>query len=298
MTDRLTKRQHDCFLRLLDMALEEDLGSGDVTCLLLPKAVQTTAMFIAREDMILAGECLLDDIASRYSPEIRTEHIAADGQRLASGQAIARWSGPADAIMSAERVALNFLQRLSGIATITAEYVRQVQGTRAKIYDTRKTTPGWRELEKYAVRTGGGCNHRMGLHDAVLVKDNHLAALARAGRITPLAEMAPMLDELRKKLPAGGFVEVEVDTLEQLADALRLPVDIILLDNMPPAVIRKAIEMRRSAGVEGKIEYEASGGITQKNLGEVAKTGVERISVGALTHSVQCVDIGLDSDLD
>lgn len=285
-------------MRLLDIAQAEDLGNGDVTCSLLPADVQTVATFTAREEMVLAGGCLLEDIAAKYGSAIRTELLAAEGQRLERGAAIARWSGPAGAIMSAERVALNFMQRLSGIATITAKYVKEVQGTRANIYDTRKTTPGWRELEKYAVRTGGGCNHRMGLYDAVLVKDNHLAALARAGRETPLAQMGPQLETLRKKISAGGFVEVEVDTLEQLADALKLPVDIIMLDNMPPAVINQAVEMRRAAGMEGKIEYEASGGITLANLRAVAETGVERISIGALTHSVRCVDIGLDSDLD
>lgn len=298
MADTLTKSQRECFLRLLDIAKAEDFGSGDITCSLLPAGVQTVATFTARQDMVLAGGCLLEEIAAKYSPAIRTEILAAEGARLKRGDAIARWSGPAGAVMSAERVALNFMQRLSGIATITQKYVEQVRGTRANIFDTRKTTPGWRELEKYAVKTGGGKNHRMGLHDAVLVKDNHLAALARAGRPTPLADMGQQLAELRKKLGPAGFIEVEVDTLEQLADAMRLPVDMILLDNMPPAVLAKAVEMRRAAGMEGKIEYEASGGITLENLRAIAETGVERISVGALTHSVKCVDIGLDSDLD
>jgi len=298
MTDKLTQSQRECFLRLLDIAKAEDFGGGDITCSLLPADVQTLATFTARQEMVLAGGCLLEDIAAKYNPAIHTEILASDGTRLMRGEAIARWRGPAGAIMSAERVALNFMQRLSGIATITDKYVQQVQGTRANIFDTRKTTPGWRCLEKYAVKVGGGKNHRMGLYDAVLVKDNHLAALARAGKPAPLADMGKQLAELRNKISRGGFIEVEVDTLEQLADALRLPVDMILLDNMPPAVLAQAVEMRRAAGMEGKIEYEASGGITLENLRAIAETGVERISVGALTHSVKCVDIGLDSDLD
>jgi len=199
--------------------------------------------------------------------------------------------------MAAERVALNFLQRLSGVATTTREYVEAVAGAGAGIYDTRKTTPGWRELEKYAVRAGGGKNHRRGLFDAVLVKDNHLAVLAKAEGKDPIAAAAREMDRLRPYLGEHAFIELEVDTLEQFKVALTLAVDIILLDNMSLDELRSAVRMRDEAGLKGRVELEASGGITLKNVRDVAMTGVERISVGALTHSAGAVDIALDIDV-
>jgi len=240
---------------------------------------------------------MLGEIATAYSSEIATDVLAADGERVAAGQAFATWAGQAGDVLAAERVALNFLQRLSGIATLTRVYVDAVAGTSAAIYDTRKTTPAWRALEKYAVRAGGGCNHRMGLYDAVLVKDNHLAALALAGEADPLAALAGKLAAARKALPKGGFIEVEVDTLDQLGPALRLDVDAILLDNMTPAELAEAALLRNAAGLAGRVALEASGGVTLDGVREIAAAGIERISVGAITHSAPAVDIGLDIEL-
>jgi nicotinate-nucleotide pyrophosphorylase (carboxylating) len=200
--------------------------------------------------------------------------------------------------MSAERVALNFLQRLGGVATTTREYVDAVRGTGAEVFDTRKTTPGWRELEKYAVRVGGGKNHRRGLYDAVLIKDNHLAVLAKAEGQDPVTAVGRELERVRPFLGENAFIELEVDTLEQFQSALALPVDIILLDNMTLDDLRRAVAMRDKAGLKGRVELEASGGVTLGSVRAVAETGVERIAVGALTHSAGAVDIALDIDLD
>jgi nicotinate-nucleotide pyrophosphorylase (carboxylating) len=293
------KRERENLWRLLEMARAEDLGAGgDVTSSLVPPEAAAHARFIARQPMVLCGVDLLETVAVAYDGQIRTTVASADGARLKRGDLIAAWEGPARGIMSAERVALNFLQRLSGVATATAEYVAAVAGTAAGIYDTRKTTPGWRELEKYAVRVGGGKNHRRGLYDAVLVKDNHLAVLARAEGRDPLSALAAELERVRPHLGDRAFIELEVDTLEQFAAALGLPVDIILLDNMSLHQLRTAVDMRDKAGLRGRLELEASGGITLLNVAEVARTGVDRISVGALTHSAGAVDIGLDIELD
>ena len=292
-----TEAERKSMLKLLTLAKEEDLGTGDVTCKLLPAELKATGKFVAREELIVCGGVFLKDVAREYSELIEVELCAAEGTKVSPGEPIAIWSGPAWAVMSAERIALNFMQRLSGIATLTRKFVDKIAGTNANIYDTRKTTPGWRDLEKYAVRTGGGKNHRRGLYDSVIVKDNHLVALAKAGRPTALKDFGPELDNLRKHLGHDGFIEVEVDTLEQFADALTLPVDIIMLDNIPPAGLRKAIEMRAQAKLQDKIQLEASGGITYDVIAQVASTGVERIALGCLTHSAVAVDIGLDLQL-
>jgi nicotinate-nucleotide pyrophosphorylase (carboxylating) len=244
-------------------------------------------VFAAREALVVCGAVLLAEIAAAYDDGIATDVQVQDGQRVEAGAEIAVWTGPARVVFTAERVALNFLQRLSGVATATAAYVEAVEGTGAKILDTRKTTPGWRALEKYAVRTGGGVNHRMGLYDAVMVKDNHIAALGGSP-----ADLSGPLAGARSHLPAGGFVQVEVDTLEQLAVALTLPVDLILLDNMSTDELRAAVMMRDEAGAA--VELEASGGVTLQTVRAIAETGVERISVGAITHSAPAVDVGLD----
>jgi nicotinate-nucleotide pyrophosphorylase (carboxylating) len=201
-------------------------------------------------------------------------------------------------MMAAERVALNFLQRLSGVATTTREYVNAVAGTAAEVYDTRKTTPGWRELERYAVRVGGGKNHRRGLYDAVLIKDNHLAVLAKAEGRDPITAAARELERIRPYLGERAFIELEVDNLRQFQVALTLPVDIILLDNMSLRDLRAAVAMRDKAGLKGRVDLEASGGVNLANVRSVAATGVERISVGALTHSAGAVDIALDIEVD
>ncbi|MBT7171357.1 MAG: carboxylating nicotinate-nucleotide diphosphorylase, partial [Phycisphaerales bacterium] len=218
-----------------------------------------------------------------------------DGESCDKGVALAEWSGPARDIVAAERVALNFLQRLSGIATLTHRYVDAVAHTAAKVLDTRKTTPGWRDIEKYAVRVGGGTNHRRGLYDAILIKDNHIATIAGEGEGEPIERLREPIERVRPLLGASGFVQIEVDTLDQFRKALALPIDIIMLDNMPPAMMAEAVATRNELAPH--IELEASGGITLEPLVAAAESGVDRISIGALTHSAPAVDIGLDSSL-
>ena len=299
MPIRPTKRERENLWRLLEMAREEDLGAGgDVTSELVPPETQATAQFMAREPMVVCGAPLLEPIALAYDGQIRTDLHAEEGALVPRGALLATWHGPARGIMAAERVALNFMQRLSGVASTTREYVDAIAGTAAQVYDTRKTTPGWRELEKYAVRVGGGQNHRRGLYDAVLVKDNHLAVLAKAEGKDPIGALARELERVRPYLGDKAFVELEVDTIDQFMRALPLPVDIILLDNMTIDQLRLAVGVRDQAGLKGRIELEASGGITLTNVRQVASTGVERISVGALTHSAGSVDIALDIQVD
>jgi len=283
---------------ILAMAVAEDLGGGDVTAAMLSDGVRAEGIFVAREPLVLCGGVFLAEICAAYDPAIAVDLQAAEGADLAAGAAIARIDGPACRVLAAERVALNFLQRLSGIATLTARYVREVAGTGAKILDTRKTTPGWRALEKYAVRSGGGVNHRMGLYDAVLIKDNHLAVLAAAGVADPIAELAAKFPDVRASLDAaGGFIEIEVDTLEQFDAALPIGADVIMLDNMSPDQMRQAAGRRDAAGLSGKLLLEASGGITLENVRQAAETGVERIALGALTHSARAMDIALDIEI-
>ncbi len=298
MSPQPGKLERENFWKLLEMARKEDLGSGDVTSAILPAEVTATAQFVARQEMTVCGVALLEPIALSYDGQIRTEPLLREGATAAKGDVLAVWRGPARGVMAAERVALNFFQRLSGVATTTHEYVTAVAGTGAGIYDTRKTTPGWRELEKYAVRVGGGKNHRKGLYDAVLVKDNHLAVLAKAEGQNPLTAAARELERIRPFLGDNAFIEFEVDTLEQFMVALTLPVNIILLDNMGPEKLATAVKMRNDAALKGIVDLEASGGITLANVREVAATGVERISIGALTHSSGSVDIALDIEVD
>jgi nicotinate-nucleotide pyrophosphorylase (carboxylating) len=288
---------HGDLQSLLAIARQEDLGPGDVTSTILPVDVQARGEFVAREPMTLAGLPLLGEIAQAYNGEITTELHAEDATAVEPGAVLAEWRGPARAMLSAERVALNFLQRLCGVATLTARYVEKTHATPAKICDTRKTTPGWRELEKYAVRAGGGTNHRRGLYDAVLIKDNHLAILAAAGHPDPIGALPETIADLRERRADLQFVQIEVDTLDQLETALALDVDIILLDNMNPSQLRRAVAMRNDAGQADRIELEASGGISLSTVADVAASGVDRISVGALTHSAVAVDIGLDVNI-
>ncbi|MCK4625977.1 MAG: carboxylating nicotinate-nucleotide diphosphorylase [Phycisphaerae bacterium] len=276
--------------RLMEMAKAEDFAGGDVTSAILPGGITCRGRFVAREPLVFCGGAFLAQIAADYDKAIQTKVSVAEGVRVEAETVLAEWFGPTRAILSAERVALNFLQRLSGVATATRKYVDAVADTSAEIYDTRKTTPGWRVLEKYAVRAGAARNHRMGLYDAVMVKDNHLAAMGADG----LTGLAGKLDGLRDSLGPDGFIEVEVDTLEQLAGALKMDVDVILLDNMPPEQLDGAVAMRNKAGLEGRIELEASGGITLENVRAAAGTGVERIAIGALTHSAAAVDIAME----
>jgi len=297
MSIRPGKRERDALWRLLELARSEDLGSGDVTSAILPADLRAEGRFVARQPMVFCGGALLEPIAVGYDGALRTEPVADEGARVCPGDVLARWHGPGRAMLAAERVALNFLQRLSGVATTTREYVEVIAGTGAEIYDTRKTTPGWRDLEKYAVRVGGGRNHRQGLYDAVLVKDNHLAVLARADGRDPITAVEEELERVRPHLPPRSFIELEVDSLEQFQVALTLPVDIILLDNMPPETLREAVRMRAEARRQ-RVELEASGGITLASVREVAEAGVDRIAIGALTHSAGAVDIALDIEIE
>ena len=266
-------------------ALAEDIGTGDVTTLAcVPPEATARAVLRARESMVLAGLAFARIAFHELDPNLKLQTRAEDGQRLAPGDVALEISGSARAILTAERVALNFTQRLSGVATLTARFVAAVSGTTARILDTRKTTPGWRRFEKYAVACGGGTNHRTGLYDLVLIKDNHLAALAGAAP-NPIAAAVQRARQAWPQLK----VEVEADTLEQVDQAADAGADFILLDNMPPDQLREAV--RR---VRGRSQTEASGGIRLETLRSVAETGVNFISVGAITHSAPAVDLGLD----
>jgi len=271
--------------RAVQAALAEDVGAGDATTLAtVPASAQARAAMIAREPIVVAGLDFAEAAFRQLSPELRCERRAADGGRIGEDAVLLRVEGPARAILTAERAALNFVQRLSGVATLTAQFVDLVAGTRAQILDTRKTTPGWRRFEKYAVACGGGRNHRFGLYDLVLIKDNHLAALA-SEKPNPIAAA---VQRARKQFPQLK-IEVEADTLDQVQDAVDAGADIILLDNMAPAELRAAVEL-----VGGRAKTEASGGVSLASARIIAETGVDFISVGALTHSARAVDIGLD----
>jgi nicotinate-nucleotide pyrophosphorylase (carboxylating) len=269
----------------------EPLGEpGDVTSrVTIPAEARGAARFVARREGILAGMPVLRLVAHRFGLGTFFEELAADGDRLAPGQAVAAVAGPMREILAFERTALNFLQRLSGVATLTDRYVRAVAGTKAAILDTRKTTPGWRYLEKYAVRCGGGRNHRIGLHDAVLIKDNHLAWRAFLGDADPIAAAVGLA---RAQSPRGMTVEVEVDSLAQLDRALAARPDIVLIDNFPVESVPEAVRRRDSAAPG--VLLEVSGGVNLDTVGAYARAGVDRISVGALTHSAPALDIGLD----
>ena len=266
-------------------ALTEDLGHGDVTTLAtVPVEAKSVALMRAREPLVVAGIQFAELAFRQLAPKIKTEVIFCDGQRAKAGQTLLKISGSSRALLSAERVALNFVQRLSGVATATAQFSDLVKGTRARILDTRKTTPGWRRFEKYAVKCGGGKNHRIGLFDMVLIKDNHLVALQNE---KPNA-IAAAVARARQKFPKQK-VEVEADTLAQVAQAVDAGADIILLDNMSNAQLRQAVKI-----IRGRAKTEASGGVNLKTVRGIAQTGVDYISVGAITHSARAVDIGLD----
>ncbi len=263
--------------------LVEDLGrGGDLTTdSIVDPGTQFSGRIVARQAGRLAGGCIAALAFELMDTSVRIVQTQADGAQVEPGATLVTVEGPARAILGAERTALNFLGRLSGIATLTARYVEAVAGTGAGIVCTRKTTPGLRTFEKYAVRCGGGANHRFGLDDAVLIKDNHLAV---AGSIEEAVA------RVRQNIGHTVKVELEVDTLNQLEQALKVGVDIVLLDNMSPDTLRKAVEM-----VGGWVITEASGGITLETAAEVAATGVDFLSVGALTHSAPCLDVGLDA---
>jgi nicotinate-nucleotide pyrophosphorylase (carboxylating) len=272
-------------LQIIKDALTEDIGTGDATTLAtVPADATASAVMVARAPLVVCGVPLAEAVFRAISPELDLTPTAIDGQRVAGGQSLLKIRGSSRAILTAERVALNFAQRLSGIATITARFVEAVAGTGAQILDTRKTTPGWRALEKFAVACGGGVNHRFGLYDGILIKDNHLAAL----RHEPPNAIAAAVRRSREAYPKLR-VEVEADTLEQAAQARDAGADIILLDNMPDEMLREAVRL-----IDKKAKTEASGGVNLATVRGMAETGVDFISVGALTHSAPAVDIALD----
>jgi len=272
-------------------ALAEDLGeAGDITSnALVPADIAARGRYFLREDAILSGGPVVAEVCRQVSPDLEVTIKSGDGARVAAGEAPIDLAGPARAMLAAERTSINFISHLSGVATLTRAFVDAIEGTGAKILDTRKTLPGLRVLQKYAVRCGGGVNHRFGLYDRVLAKDNHLALVRRAGGSGSLAEA---LAALRAKAP-GVPMEVEARTLEEVEAALAAGADIIMLDNMPPARMRDAVALVRRSG-EGAPLLEASGGITLDNVRAAAETGVDYISVGALTHSAGAIDISLE----
>lgn len=270
---------------MVGAALREDIGSGDATTLAcIPAEARSVAVLNAREPLVLAGIEVAAEVFRSVSPNIGIEVLAKDGVRVAPGMSVMRVEGPARAILSAERVALNFVQRMSGVATLTRQYVDRVEGTKTRILDTRKTIPLWRDLDKYAVACGGGTNHRHGLWDQVLIKDNHLAALAGADP----NPVAAAVRRARSGFP-GLLVEVEADNLEQVGWGAAAGADIILLDNMSLAELREAVAL-----VGGRSKTEASGGVRLDTVRGIADTGVDFISVGAITHSARAVDLALD----
>jgi nicotinate-nucleotide pyrophosphorylase (carboxylating) len=272
---------------IVELALAEDAGAGDITSLAtIPAGAAARARMIARQHGRLAGINVARAVFDRVDPSVQFDALMADGAEIERGSVLADVSGAARSILLAERTALNFVQRLSGVATQTARYVDAVRGTRARIVDTRKTTPGMRTLEKAAVRAGGGHNHRLGLADGVLIKDNHLAAVGGPDRI------AQAIAAAREQAPHTLRIEVEVTSLAEVEQALEAGADVVMLDNMPLDEMAAAVRL-----VDGRALIEASGGITLETVASVAMTGVDLISVGALTHSAPAIDIALDFQL-
>ena len=267
---------------LVRAALLEDIGPGDITTMLcVPAGTTVTATVLAKQPGVIAGLAIAELAFKLLDPNTHWEALVEDGATVGDGRTpLAVVTGDARALLTAERVALNFLQRLSGIATLTAHYVRLTAGTHARIVDTRKTTPGLRALEKYAVRAGGGFNHRLGLYDCVLIKDNHIKAAGGIGNAVAGA---------KAQIPHTMKIEVETATLGMVEEALHAGADIILLDNMDTETMRRAVEL-----IGGRAISEASGGLTEARVAEVAATGVDVLSIGALTHSAPALDISLD----
>jgi nicotinate-nucleotide pyrophosphorylase (carboxylating) len=284
---------------LIQLAKREDLGSGDVTsALLIPEDRIGVGTLVQRDVGIVCGLPIVEMVCRAYDERLRVEQIPGFHLEIIEGRysdqrttPLLRIRGPLRSLLAAERVILNFLQHMSGIATQTQRFVRRIEGTGAKIYDTRKTIPGLRVLAKYAVRAGGGHNHRAGLFDAVLVKDNHLASVG----VKELAGFLSGIVASSRAQSTTRLLEVEVDNLEQFKEVLKVDgIDVVMLDNMDCPRMTSAVELRNSAGKKGKLQLEASGGVTLETVRSIALTGVERISVGAITHSAAALDIGLD----
>ena len=265
----------------VDVALAEDIGQGDLTTrATVPGDAQLKASMVAREYMVVAGMPIVEEIVKRLVPNARIKILATDGTAVSPGDVLVELEGPAEGLLTAERTALNSVEFLSGIATLTNAYVTEILGTKATLLDTRKTVPGLRNLSKYAVRCGGGTNHRIRLDDGILIKDNHIAVV---GDIATAVRAA-------KSHNFGGIkIQAECDTLEQVQEALDAGADSLLLDNMPPPVLRQAVDL-----IQGQIPLEASGGVNLKTIRDIAETGVDFISVGAITQRAPAVDIGLD----
>lgn len=271
---------------LIERALTEDVGTGDITSLyFIPESARVTALLVARAEGVVAGTAMAAAVFHHVDAHIAIHVLLEDGSRVAPGAVIMKVEGSARSLLTAERTALNFMQRLSGIATQTRRYVEATEGSRAKILDTRKTTPGWRLLEKAAVVAGGGTNHRMGLFDRAMLKDNHLATFS------DLPALRQAMQRLKNEHPEVS-IQVEADRLDQVAEFLKIEeIDAILLDNMNLSELSSAVAMR---GSRGRPTLEASGGVTLQTVAAIAATGVDYISVGALTHSVAALDIALD----
>lgn len=277
-------------IALIEMSLDEDLhGSCDLTSVaLVPAHQEGTVQIVARQPGVVAGLPIIEEIYSRLDPAVSIDLLCRDGETVMLGRVLANVQGPVQSLLTGERTVLNFLTALGGVATLTRQFVDAAVGTRAQILDTRKTWPGWRTLQKYAVRCGGGTNHRLGLYDGILIKDNHLAAWRSEA---PDGSVSAAIRESRKCWP-GQPVEVEVDTLSQLQDALRVSPAIVLLDNMKPAQLSEAVAIRDR--VAPQVQLEASGGVNLTTIREIALTGVDRISIGALTHSAPAFDVAFD----
>lgn len=260
-------------------ALAEDVGNGDLSASLVDPVRQATASIVCREEALICGQPWVNEVLRQVAPQAKASWLLSDGQRCTPGQVIVQIQGPARELLTAERSSLNFLQMLSAVATQTDRYVQAARGTRAAIVDTRKTLPGLRVAQKYAVRCGGGVNHRMGLYDAVLIKENHIAA---AGGLSAAYRAASAM------AAKADFIEVEVETLKQLEEALQLGVKMLLLDNMPSDTLHQAVALAR-----GRAVLEISGGVTLDSVQALAQTGVDRISVGALTKDIKAIDFSM-----
>lgn len=276
-TMRLYKKELN---RIINAALKEDVGSGDITTnLIIPRKTISKAFLLAKEDGVIAGLPVAKGVFTKLDKKIIWKSLVKEGDKVSAGTKIAQIRGSYRALLTAERTALNFLQRMSGIATMTSKFVEQVSGSKTKILDTRKTAPGLRLFDKYAVKIGGGTNHRIGLYDMVMIKDNHIKA---AGSITEAVK------QIKKNLKRKMKIEVETANLDEVREALTCGVDVIMLDNMSLEMMKEAVAM-----INGKTKVEASGKVNLENVRVVAETGVDYISVGALTHSVKALDIGM-----
>ena len=272
--------------QLIDLAIAEDLVGGDLTTdAIFDAQQQCSGVLLAKSPLVLAGASLFTEVMRRFSSDIELTWVHHDGDWLPERTVVAQLEGPVRSILKAERTALNFMQRMSGVATLTRSYSRELEGSRCVVADTRKTLPGWRGLDKYSVRCGGGANHRFNLCAGVMIKDNHIAA---AGTV------AKAVERCRALAPHTVKIEVEVDTFEQLGAAIAAGADIIMLDNMSTAEMKRCVDHTRAQPGGDRIVLEASGGITIERLKEIAAVGVDVISVGALTHSAVAADLSLD----